>query len=97
MGILHATMEVIHLTIANNHAPYSASPEFFHEVCNVIKNVGNSNVIIGGDFNQVRDLCMDNTSRPNLHSMLSILAIDQLSEELGLIDPWRLLHPNNND
>lgn len=46
MGILDATMEGIHLTIANIHAPNSDSPEFFHEVCNVIKNVGNSNVVI---------------------------------------------------
>lgn len=47
----------------------------------------NNSVIIGGDFDQVRDLCMDKTSKPNQHSMSSILAIDQLSEELGLIDP----------
>lgn len=85
------------MTLANIYAPNSVNPELFHEVCNLIRNMGNNNIIIGGDFNQVRDRIMDKTHHSTQTNTAGVVAMDVLSEELGLVDIWRLLHPNKKD
>lgn len=45
----------IRCAIINIYAPNVDSPDFFLDICNTVKNMGNSYVIIGGDFNQVRN------------------------------------------
>lgn len=59
--MLDVTLEGQKMTTANIYAPNSINPDFFHEICNIIRNMGNNNIILGGDFNQVRDLTMDKT------------------------------------
>lgn len=79
--ILDVTLEGQRMTIANIYAPKSVNTDFFfHEVCSLIRNTGNNNIIIGGDFNQVRDFIMDKTYTA------VVMATDVLSEELGLVD-----------
>lgn len=95
--ILDVTLEGQRMTIANIYAPNSVNTDFFHEVCNLIRNMGNNNIIIGGDFNQVRDLIMDKTHRPIQTNTAGVMSIDVLSEELGLVDIWRVLHPHEKD
>lgn len=95
--ILDAAVEGQRLPFANLYAPNTSQPEFFHEVCNVIRNIGNVNIITGGDFNQVRDIYLDKSSRPRQINDPSHAAIDVMSEELGLIDIWRLFHPQEKD
>lgn len=46
-------------SLINIYAPNIDSPDFFADICNVVKQMGNTYVIIGGDFNQVRDLALD--------------------------------------
>ena len=95
--ILDVTLGGQRMTIANIYAPNSVNPDFFHEVCNVIRNIGNNNIILRGDFNQVRDLIMDKTDQPTQANTANVMAMDVLSEELGLVDIWRLLHPDEKD
>ncbi len=63
------------------------SPDFFHEICNVIRTIGDNNIILGGDFNQVRnpqlDKIGDRQSTPQTHT-----AIDTIIDELRLVDIW---------
>lgn len=80
--ILNAVMEGQRLTLANLYAPNTSQPEFIHEVCNVIRIIGNVNIITGGDFNQVRDIYLDKSSRPRQINDLSHAAIDVMSREL---------------
>lgn len=53
--MLDVTLEGQRMTIANIYASNSVNPDFFQEMCNLIRNMGNNNIILGGDFNQVRD------------------------------------------
>ncbi len=50
---LDAHLNNQNVTIMNIYAPNVFSPDFFHEICNVIRTIGNDNIILGGDFNQV--------------------------------------------
>lgn len=98
--ILDAMMEGQRVTVANIYGPNSVLPDFFHNVCNIIRNMGNNNIIIGGDFNQVRDLKLDRSSQSNQSSYngsASMIAIELMMKELGLVDIWRLLHPHERD
>ena len=40
---------------------------------------------------------MDKTYQSTQTNTTGVMAIDVLSEELGLVDIWRLLHPNEKD
>lgn len=84
-------------TIANIYAPNSSQPEFFHEVCNLIRSIGNDNIVIAEDFNQVRDVYFDKSSQPRQINDPSGVAVDVMTEKLGLVDVWRLFHPQEKD
>ena len=70
-----------HVRGSKIYAPNSVNPDFFHEVCNLIRNMGNNNIIIGGDFNQARDLIMDKTYQSTQTDTTGVMAIDILSED----------------
>lgn len=95
--VLDACLQGQKVTVVNLYAPNSPQPEFFHEVCNTVRNIGNTNIIIGGDFNQVRDVFLDRSSRPRQLNDPVCVAVDVMLEELGLVDIWRLLHPQERD
>uniref|UniRef100_A0A8C9X8C3 Endonuclease/exonuclease/phosphatase domain-containing protein n=1 Tax=Sander lucioperca TaxID=283035 RepID=A0A8C9X8C3_SANLU len=84
--IVDAVLEGQKITFVNVYAPNTSQPEFFHEVCNIVRNIGNDNIIIGGDFNQVRDVYLDKSSHPR-----------PVHDPLGLVDVWRLLYPQEKD
>ena len=64
--ILDAVLEGQKITFVNVYAPNASQPEFFHEICNIVRSIGNVNIIIGGDFNQVRYVYLDKSSQPRL-------------------------------
>lgn len=60
--------------------------------------MGNTYITIGGDFNQVRDPALDKSKVANTKSVYkSQVAIEVLEEELGLVDIWRVLHPQERE
>lgn len=79
-------------SLVNIYAPNTDSLEFFHNLHVVIQNMGNTDIIIGGDFYQARHNASDRSSNMG-RSNKSQMAIDTISEELGLVDVWRLIHP----
>uniref|UniRef100_A0A673MEP9 Endonuclease/exonuclease/phosphatase domain-containing protein n=1 Tax=Sinocyclocheilus rhinocerous TaxID=307959 RepID=A0A673MEP9_9TELE len=46
---LDSSLEGQKYAIMNIYAPNVMSPDFFNEVCNIIRNIGNCNIILG-DF-----------------------------------------------
>ncbi len=46
-------------SLVNIYAPNTDSPEFFYNLHAVIQNFGNTDIIIGGDFSQVRRNALD--------------------------------------
>ncbi len=80
------------------YAPNIDSPDFFVDICSVVKQLENTYVITGGDFNQVRDPALDKSKDTKVRLVhKSQLAIDVLEEELGLVDIWRILHPQDRE
>jgi len=93
---LDSSLERQKVTIMNMYAPNVMSPDFFNEICNIIRNIGNQNIILGGDFNQVRNAQLDKSSyKQNIPVIYT--AIDTMVDECGLIDIWRTLHPLEKD
>ena len=85
-------------SLINIYAPNIDCPDFFGNICCVAKQLGNAYVIIGGDFNQVRDPALDKSRGTNTRSIhKSQLAIDVLEDELGLVAIWRTLHPQERE
>ena len=95
--IVDAVLEGQKITFVNVYAPNTSQPEFFHEVGNTVRSIGNDNIIIGGDFNQVRDVFLDKSSQPRPVHDPACAAVDVMMEELGLADVWRLLYPQEID
>lgn len=88
----------IRCTFMNICAPTADLPGFFVDISNVITQFGSSYIIVGGDFNKVRDPEVDKTykwgvSRPSQARK----AIDTLVEELHLVDAWRFFHPSDKE
>ena len=84
----------IRCTLMNIYAPTADLPGFFVDISNAITQFGNSYIILGGDFNKVRDPKVDKTynwgvTRPSQAQK----AIDTMEEELDLVDVWRFIPP----
>lgn len=86
-------------SLVNIYAPNTDSPEFFYNLHAVIQSMGNTDIIIGGDFNQVRHNTLDRSGNVGRSRNIqkSQIAIDTISEELGLVDVWRLMHPQERE
>ena len=86
-------------SLVNIYAPNTDSPEFFYNLHVVIQSMGNTDIIIGGDFNQVRHNTLDRSGNAGRSRNIqkSQIAIDTVSEELGLVDVWRLMHPQERE
>lgn len=61
------------MTLVNIYAPNSPQPEFFHEVCNILRDIGSTNIIMGGDFKQVSDMFLDKFYKPRQIEDLRVL------------------------
>uniref|UniRef100_A0A3B4V1L2 Endonuclease/exonuclease/phosphatase domain-containing protein n=1 Tax=Seriola dumerili TaxID=41447 RepID=A0A3B4V1L2_SERDU len=95
MPAISVDLSVNRCSLINIYAPNPDSLDFFADICNVVKQIGNTYVIIGGDFNQVRDPALDKSNVANTRPIhKSQVAIDVLEEELELVDIWRILHPH---
>uniref|UniRef100_A0A3Q3X2F5 exodeoxyribonuclease III n=1 Tax=Mola mola TaxID=94237 RepID=A0A3Q3X2F5_MOLML len=72
----------IRCTFMNIYAPTTNLPGFFVEVSNEITQFGNSYVVLGWDFNNVRNPKVDKT---------------YTWEKLDLVDVWRYFHPSTKE
>uniref|UniRef100_A0A3P8TTV5 Endonuclease/exonuclease/phosphatase domain-containing protein n=1 Tax=Amphiprion percula TaxID=161767 RepID=A0A3P8TTV5_AMPPE len=83
-------------SLINIYAPNTDSPEFFVDICNIAKQIGNFYVIIGGDFNQVRDPALDKLSSTNNRpKQKSVLTVDTMRCDSFLVTCSMSHTPNN--
>lgn len=54
-------------------------------------------IILGGDFNQILDICLDHSKTGMGLTPRARTAIHHLQEQLGLIDIWRLTNPKERE
>uniref|UniRef100_A0A3Q3VTG5 Endonuclease/exonuclease/phosphatase domain-containing protein n=1 Tax=Mola mola TaxID=94237 RepID=A0A3Q3VTG5_MOLML len=88
----------IRCTFMNIYAPAADLPGFFVEVSNEITQFGNFYVVLGGDFNNVRNPNVDKMytwgiARPSQARK----ATDTMEEELDLVDVWRYFHTSDKE
>ena len=78
------------------YAPNIDDPSFFGLLEHKVSEMGNYPVIMGGDFNRVRDPVLDrqpSTPRPRR----SVNILKDMCEGLGLVDIWRLHNPTSRE
>ena len=90
------------LILGSIYGPNTHNPGFFGRLKNGLRQLGNFPTILGGDWNMTvssepidnnKD-CFKMTNLPNIrHTRL----LKDLCEELGLIDPFRVVWPNRKD
>lgn len=94
--IVRGELNSIPLTLVNLYGPNFDDPIFFLNLFNIIPDLSDSNVIIGGDFNCVLDSILDR-QRPQISSYKSSGTLNNLMHSYNLVDIWRLLYPTKKD
>lgn len=86
-------------SLVNIYAPNTDSSEFFCNLHAIINSMRNTDIIIGGDFNQVKNNTLDRSDNAGRSRNIqkSKIAIDTISEELGFVDIWWLVHPQQRE
>lgn len=93
---VEAEINGVKVVLCNVYAPNKESPGFIHKVNKILGGL-EGQIILGGDFNQVIDDHLDRTtSRPGA-TPRDRTAIHSLQEDLGLIDIWRFVNPQERE
>ena len=80
--------------MANIYAPNEDDPNFFQFFFDQLLSFKSEEIIIGGDFNLlVLDVEKDKRSGLARTHQKALKVIQDLSENLGLTDIWRLFNP----
>ena len=82
------------LTLANIYAPNEDNPLFFQNFFEHLSEFNCDDIIIGGDFNLVLDIEKDKKGGLPKTQQNSLKIIKDFSENLNLLDPWRVLNPD---
>jgi len=81
------------LSLCNLYAPNDDTPEFFDQAFNLLSNLDNEYMIVGGDFNLVFNTNIDKKGgRPTTHVKCKQCLLGWM-EEFDLIDIWRHDNP----
>ena len=81
-------------TCVNIYAPNDDCPQFFVGIDNVLDDFQGDNIIYGGDFNSVLNLCLDKKGgrpRTNFKARSEIL---KFMDKRCLVDIWRNMNPD---
>lgn len=84
------------VTLINIYAPPESDKHFFKCLFDMIATETKGILICGGDLNVIRNHKMDTTSLKK--NKINLTKFMNLSlEEMGMIDVWRSLHPQEKD
>uniref|UniRef100_A0AAR2KHB0 exodeoxyribonuclease III n=1 Tax=Pygocentrus nattereri TaxID=42514 RepID=A0AAR2KHB0_PYGNA len=86
-----------HVTLLNIYGPNFDNPNFFSKVFDLLPNLSDTNVIVGGDFNCVIDNYLDRSSQPTQLPSAASATVNNLMLSTHLVDIWRLQHPTDRD
>ena len=84
------------ITLANIYAPNDDNPTFFTTVFEHLIDFKCEETIIGGDFNLVLDVEKDKKCGLARTHKKSLEVIKKFSENLDLVDAWRILNPDSS-
>ena len=95
--IVSGTLNSAPVTLINVYGPNFDDPAFFPTVLNGIPDVGNTNIIMGGDINCVLNSLLDKQSQRLSVNIKSSEELKNTMKNLHLVDIWRLLNPTARD
>ena len=76
------------------YGPNQDNPDFYNGLNDEIRNFGNPNIILGGDWNSTRNFKLDNKNYAKHNNPTSYTAITEICQHHNLIDAWRVNNPN---
>ena len=82
------------LIIGSVYGPNEDKPSFYENLNKLINDIGNPNIILGGDWNSTRDFKIDNNNYKKLNNPKITQEITKLMNTYNLIDIWREKNPN---
>ena len=83
------------LTFANIYAPNEDKPSFFQNFYEHLSSFKCESIIFGGDFNLVLSLEKDKKGGLAKTHRNSLKTIQEISENLDLLDVWRIYNPDD--
>lgn len=95
--ILNGEIHSFPITLVNIYAPNYDNPDFFKKVFDLIPNMSQTNLIVGGDFNCVLDAYLDRSSSKRAPQSNSRNFLNAFINNSNLVDTWRLFHPTERD
>lgn len=96
--IISISIDSTPVTIASVYGPNTDDPVFFQNLFSSISTLSDCPIIIAGDFNTVLDPTMDRSDlSKNKRIWQSTKTIKQFMNDFGLVDSWRLQHPDSKD
>lgn len=85
------------ITILNIYAPNEDCPHFFKKIATLLADKSEGVIIMGGDFNCTLDSKLDRLPATRKPQSKMSKGLSDMMKELGLVDIWRQLHPNERD
>uniref|UniRef100_A0A668SST9 exodeoxyribonuclease III n=1 Tax=Oreochromis aureus TaxID=47969 RepID=A0A668SST9_OREAU len=85
------------IILCNIYAPNADIPAFFHNLSQHLLELEGAQIVVGGDFNQILDQDLDRSLPRRGTESKSVVAIRQMTSDLGLNDIWRTMHPEGRE
>lgn len=82
--------------LANVYAPNTDDPTFFGQLECKLNDMGDYQVLMGGDFNKVMDNILDRIP-PSQRQCRPVSVVQEMCKTAGLVDVWRLFNPSTRD
>ena len=82
------------LTLVNLHGPNQDTPSFFDNIISTANTIGNTSLIICGDFNTIQDEKLDYSNYKHINNKKAHEKILDIKNTYSLFDPYRESHPN---
>ena len=94
--IVRGELHSLPLTLVNIYGPNFDNPGFFRKVLSLIKDVSQTNLIIGSDLNCTLCPYMDSTSKKARHSNTRDF-LNAYINNSNLADVWRFFNPSGRE
>ena len=85
------------ISLINIYGPNRDSPDFYEQIGNMLKELGNQVTIWTGDFNLVLNPDLDTKNYININNPKAREKVLDLCEEFNSIDVWRESYPEEKN
>ena len=92
--IADISVEQNRLTLVNLYGPNQDTPSFFDNIISTANTIGNTSLIICGDFNTIQDEKLDYSNYKHINNKKAHEKILDIKNTYSLFDPYRESHPN---